>query len=90
MTLHQELMPHQYNEEDAVDLVLQAGQILLHDAVILHDSEANTFAKARRGMTLRLMPTTSIFDRDRAREMHESMGIADLPSHALSHAGHRS
>ena len=70
-------MPHQYNEEDAIDLVLQAGQLSLNDADILHDSEANTFAKARRGMTLRLMPTTSVFDRDRAREMHETMGIAD-------------
>ena len=77
VTLHQELMPDQYNEEDAVDLVLEAGQISLHDVFILHGSEANTSANARRGMTLRFMPTTSVFDRDRAREMHETMGIVD-------------
>lgn len=77
VTLHQELMPDQYNEEDAVDLVLEAGQISLHDVFILHGSEANTSAKARRGMTLRFMPTTSVFDRERAREMHETMGIVD-------------
>ena len=77
VTLHQELMPDQYNDEDAVDLVLEAGQISLHDVFILHGSEANTSAKARRGMTLRFMPTTSVFDRERAREMHETMGIVD-------------
>ncbi len=83
VTLNQELMPDQYNEDDAVDLVLEAGQISLHDVFILHGSEANTSDKARRGMTLRFMPTTSVFDRDRAREMHKTIGIVDHSDRTL-------
>ena len=77
VTLNQELMPDQFNESEAVDLVLEAGQISLHDVFILHGSEANTSDKARRGMTLRFMPTTSVFDRERARDMHKDIGIVD-------------
>lgn len=77
VTLHQELMPHEYDESQAVDLVLEPGQISLHDVFILHGSEANTSDQSRRGMTLRFMPTTSIFDRDKARHMYETLGITD-------------
>ena len=62
-TLNQELDPACYNEADAVDLLLEAGQMALHDVFILHGSKANRSARARRGMTLRYMPLTSVFDR---------------------------
>ncbi|MEM6498568.1 MAG: phytanoyl-CoA dioxygenase family protein [Pseudomonadota bacterium] len=83
VTLNQELMPDQYNQDDAVDLVLKAGQISLHDVFILHGSEANTSPNARRGMTLRFMPTTSVFDRGKARDMHERIGIVDHSDRTL-------
>lgn len=66
LTLNQELDPAEYNEKDAVDLVLDCGQISLHDVFLIHGSEANTSPNPRRGMTLRYMPTTSVFDRDLA------------------------
>jgi ectoine hydroxylase-related dioxygenase (phytanoyl-CoA dioxygenase family) len=77
VTLHQELEPEEYDESQAVDLVLQPGQISLHDVFLLHGSEANTSAHSRRGMTLRFMPTTSVFDRKVATELHHRIGTTD-------------
>lgn len=77
LTLHQELAPEEFNPADAVDLVLEAGQFSLHDVYLYHGSEANTSAKSRRGMTLRYMPTTSVFDRDFAHRLHQEKGVTD-------------
>ncbi|WP_420403401.1 phytanoyl-CoA dioxygenase family protein [Nisaea sp.] len=77
VTLNQELDPSVYNEEEAVDLVLEPGQISLHDVYLLHGSEANHSDKPRRGMTMRFMPTTSLFDRDLAKEKAEAQKIRD-------------
>jgi ectoine hydroxylase-related dioxygenase (phytanoyl-CoA dioxygenase family) len=77
VTLTQELAPEEYNESEAVDLELQAGQVSLHDVFLLHGSEANTSPNPRRGMTLRFMPTTSHFDRDLAIDLHKRLGITD-------------
>ena len=83
VTLHQELMPEEFDESQAVDLVLEPGQISLHDVFILHGSEANVSPNPRRGMTLRFMPTSSVFDRDKAREMHKTMGVIDHSERTL-------
>ena len=81
LTLNQELQPEEYDEKDAVDLVLETGQVSLHDVFLVHGSEANTSPNPRRGMTLRYMPTDSVFDRDLARRQVEekklSAGHAD-------------
>jgi ectoine hydroxylase-related dioxygenase (phytanoyl-CoA dioxygenase family) len=68
LTLNQELAPSEFDERDAVDIVLEAGQVSLHDVFLVHGSEPNTSPNPRRGMTLRFMPTTSVFDRALARE----------------------
>lgn len=67
LTLNQELDPAQYDESEAVDIVLEEGQLSLHDVYLVHGSEANHSSHPRRGMTLRFMPTTSVFDRELAR-----------------------
>jgi ectoine hydroxylase-related dioxygenase (phytanoyl-CoA dioxygenase family) len=77
VTLTQELEPDEYDERLAVDLELQPGQISLPDVFLLHGSEANTSERARRGMTLRFMPTTSVFDRQIATDLHRRLGITD-------------
>ena len=77
VTLNQELDADEYDESRAVDIVLQAGQLSLHDVYLLHGSEANVSPKSRRGMTMRFMPTTSVFDRDIAREKAERIGGVD-------------
>jgi ectoine hydroxylase-related dioxygenase (phytanoyl-CoA dioxygenase family) len=78
--LNQELDAGEFNEADAVDVVLKAGQISLHDVYLLHGSEPNTSPRPRRGMTMRFMPTTSVFDRDLAREKAQRLKIVDHSS----------
>jgi ectoine hydroxylase-related dioxygenase (phytanoyl-CoA dioxygenase family) len=68
LTLNQELAPSEFDARDAVDIVLQSGQISLHDVFLVHGSEPNRSPQPRRGMTLRFMPTTSVFDRALARQ----------------------
>ena len=77
VTLTQELDPSEYDEADAVEIVLRAGQVSLHDVYLLHGSEPNRSSRPRRGMTMRFMPTTSVFDRDLAREKARRLGIVD-------------
>ncbi|MFT6580554.1 MAG: ectoine hydroxylase-related dioxygenase (phytanoyl-CoA dioxygenase family) [Alphaproteobacteria bacterium] len=77
VTLNQQLRADEYDESQAVDLVLEAGQISLHDIYLLHGSEANTSVNPRRGMTLRYMPTSSVFDRDVAQQQAIDKGIRD-------------
>ena len=69
LALNQELDRAEYDEADAVDLVLKTGQVSLHDVYLIHGSEPNRSPNPRRGMTLRFMPTSSVFDRDLAASM---------------------
>ena len=83
VTLTQELDAAEFDESQAVDIELQAGQFSLHDVYLLHGSEANTSPKSRRGMTMRFMPTTSVFDRQLAREKSQRMKITDHSARAV-------
>ena len=76
-TLHQELLESEDDDNKAVPLELEAGQMSLDDVYLLHGSEANNSGKARRGMTMRFMPGTSVFDRSKAKQMHHDMGVVD-------------
>ncbi len=64
LALNQELSAGEFDESKAVDLVMEAGQISLHDVYLAHGSEPNLSAQPRRGMTLRFMPTSSQYDRN--------------------------
>ena len=75
LTLNQELLSSDFDESQAVDLILEAGQMSLHDVRIVHGSEENTSSNSRRGMTLRYMPLTSVFDRRLAMTQSKSMGF---------------
>ena len=59
------LIENGLDPSSAVDLVLQPGQVSLHDVYLVHGSAANTSEHPRRGMTMRYMPTTSTFERVR-------------------------
>ena len=76
-TLHQELLESEYDDEKAVPLELEAGQMSLHDVYLLHGSEANNSGKPRRGMTMRFMPGTSVFDREKAKQLSRDLGVVD-------------
>ena len=70
LTLDQELLPDEFDAGEAVDLRLEAGRISLHDVYLAHGSEANRSPHPRRGMTMRIMPTTSVYDRGLANAMY--------------------
>ena len=75
LTLNQEIDADEFDECQAVDLVLDPGQISLHDVYLTHGSSANGSPHPRRGMTLRYMPTTTVFDREFADELRRDKGI---------------
>ena len=64
LALNLELDQAEFNEADAEDIVLEPGQVSLHDVYLYHGSKANRSDKPRRGMTLRFMPTTSVYRHD--------------------------
>ena len=64
LNLNLELDADQFDESQAEDIILEPGQVSLHDVYLYHGSEANQSEHSRRGMTLRYMPTTSIYQHD--------------------------
>ena len=74
-TLNQEIDPSEYDEKDAFNLCLEAGQMALHDVFIIHGSGTNTSPHSRRGMTMRYMPTSSKFDRQLAEDHAEKFKL---------------
>jgi len=68
LTLNQELMKEEYDENKAVNLILKRGQISLHDVYLVHGSEANNSPNARRAITMRFMPTSSKYDHQLAKD----------------------
>ena len=69
LVLHEELAATEFDEGEAVDIVLRRGQVSLHDVYLVHGSAPNTSEKPRRGITMRFMPTTSLYDRKLAATM---------------------
>lgn len=64
LTLNQRMAEGTFDEETAVDLQLEPGQMSLHDVYMVHGAKANTSTKRRTGVALRYMPATSVFERD--------------------------
>ena len=63
LTLQQRLAEGAFDEDDAVHIELQPGQMSLHDVHMIHGAAANTSPQRRTGIALRYMPATSHFDR---------------------------
>jgi hypothetical protein len=51
------------DEAGARDVVLEAGQLSLHDVFVIHGSRANRSVRRRAGFAIRYMPATSLYDR---------------------------
>lgn len=81
------------DETLAEDLLLEAGQISLHDIYLVHGSEPNRSSGPRRGMTMRFMPTTSLYNRDIAGQdygstvPHGGFGHSLFLMRGVDHAG---
>jgi len=83
VTLNLEIDSSEYDRANAAPIELEPGQISLHDVFLVHGSEANHSDHSRRGMTLRYMPTTSVFDRDKARALGEKFNMTDHSDRTL-------
>jgi hypothetical protein len=64
VALSQEIQSTLFDESLAKDDALQAGQLSLHDAFLIHGSRPNQSTKRRAGLTFRYMPTTTHWDRN--------------------------
>ncbi|MEM7239954.1 MAG: phytanoyl-CoA dioxygenase family protein [Pseudomonadota bacterium] len=52
-----------FDEDEARDVVLEPGQMSLHDVYMIHGSAANRSTRRRSGLAIRYMPATSLLDR---------------------------
>ena len=84
LTLNRELDADELDESQARDVVLEAGQMSLHDIYLLHGSDANTSGKRRAGFVLRFMPASSVYDHALGHVMARRPGVAiDLGNRAI-------
>jgi Phytanoyl-CoA dioxygenase (PhyH) len=72
LVLPEQLRAREFNEADAQDDALAAGQFSLHDVYLIHGSEPNRSAHRRAGFVARFMPATSEFDRSVADNVMKS------------------
>jgi Phytanoyl-CoA dioxygenase (PhyH) len=63
LALNQVVREDQFDEATARDVVLEAGQLSMHDVYLIHGSRANRSARRRAGFAIRYMPGTSLYDR---------------------------
>jgi Phytanoyl-CoA dioxygenase (PhyH) len=81
LVLNLELDADQFDESKAVDVVLEPGQLSLHDVRMIHGSLANRSAKRRAALILRYMPASSHYDRSLVlkRRTNSPFDICDQP-----------
>ena len=63
-TLAQVIDDGQVDLQQARDIVLEPGQISLHDVYLVHGSGANLSDRRRMGLVLRIMPASSFYNHD--------------------------
>lgn len=93
LVLNTGLVEGSFAIEKARAVELEAGQVSLHDAFLVHGSEPNTSPRRRTGLTLRYMPATSLYDRAKPVETGSNtapLNFAERPIWLLrgqDHAG---
>lgn len=81
LVLNLELDQDQFDERNAVDVILEPGQISLHDVRMIHGSPANRSGKRRAALIMRYMPASSHYDRALVggRTFNSAFNIANQP-----------
>ena len=64
VVLNRRVKNRHFDENSAVDIELEAGQLSLHDIYLIHGSNPNRSPHRRAGLAIRYMPATSLFDRE--------------------------
>ncbi|XP_071773090.2 putative alpha-ketoglutarate-dependent hypophosphite dioxygenase [Centroberyx gerrardi] len=75
LSVNQEIPEDLVEAEDAVFCPLLAGQMSIHDGLLVHASDPNTSQRRRCGFVIRYVPTCAypIQDLDRPRKFHATM-----------------
>jgi ectoine hydroxylase-related dioxygenase (phytanoyl-CoA dioxygenase family) len=60
------LDPNEYDENQAIDIELEAGQMVLFDIHTIHGARHNRGSEQRAGYSLRYMPATAFYDHENA------------------------
>ena len=63
LAINQTIQEDQFDDQAAVDVTLQAGQLSIHDVYMIHGSRANHSDQRRAGLAIRYMPASSLYDR---------------------------
>ena len=71
-TLAQVIDDDQVDLSLARDIVLEPGQISLHDVYLVHGSGPNLSDKRRMGLVLRIMPATSFYNHDSGKNKEDA------------------
>jgi hypothetical protein len=66
-----EIIKGQRDDDRQVLIELEPNQASLHDAKLIHGSEANTSNVRRCGLTMRFIPTTVRFDHEKNGDIHQ-------------------
>ena len=72
-----------FDEDSAVDLILEAGQISFHDVYMIHDSGPNRTDRRRAAFVVRLMPGSSYYDHDLGHDFARQHPAQDYGNRAL-------
>jgi ectoine hydroxylase-related dioxygenase (phytanoyl-CoA dioxygenase family) len=72
LVLNLEVDFDQFDPAQAVDVVLEPGQMSLHDVRMIHGSAANTSARRRAALIMRYMPATSHYDRSLVQQRRDN------------------
>lgn len=64
IVLNQRVADGQFDPDTAMNIELQAGEVSLHDAYLVHGSNPNQSTRRRAGIAIRYMPGSSHFKRD--------------------------
>ncbi len=75
--------PDKIDDTKAVDLELQAGDISIHNPLIIHGSNANKSEQWRVGLTLRYIPTTTRVTKEEGHKciLLRGKAMPDVPNH---------
>uniref|UniRef100_UPI0025AEA3E7 L-threonyl-[L-threonyl-carrier protein] 4-chlorinase n=1 Tax=Doryrhamphus excisus TaxID=161450 RepID=UPI0025AEA3E7 len=78
LTVNQEIPEELLQTEEAVLCPLLAGQMSIHDGLLVHASDANTSQKRRCGFVIRYVPTYAYptEDPDRPRKFHATQLVS--------------
>ena len=83
LVLNQQLSPSEFDSAAAVDDVLRAGELSLHDIYLVHGSNANRSGRRRAGYVMRYLPGTSLYDREMEVGQSSDIGVSEFATRPI-------